>query len=105
MNELTVNIKICDRVYPMKVRAEEEARVRAAGKLINEQAKAYSDQFGIYDKQDLLAMVSFDCLINTLKDKNEMTPEQQLLIEQIDTLTNLIDQTFTNQAHSQLEVL
>lgn len=104
MNELTVNIKICDRIYPMKVRAEEEARIRAVGKQINEQVKAYSDRFGACDKQDLLAMVSFDCLINTMKDEDETTLEKQPLIEQIDALTELIDQTFTNRAHSQSAV-
>ncbi len=96
MDELTVNIKICGRVYPMKVLAEEEARVRAAGKLVNEQATAYSDQFGIYDKQDLLAMVSFDCLMAKLRSKDENDLEKQTLAEQMNALTKMVDQTLIN---------
>ena len=92
MEELAVNIKICDRVYPMKVQATDEARVRAASKLVNEQVKAYSDKFGIYDKQDLLAMVAFDCLIDTLRAKDGTTQETQALTEQVNALIQLVDQ-------------
>ena len=92
MEDLAVNIKICDRVYPMKVQATDEARVRAASKLVNEQVKAYSDRFGIHDKQDLLAMVAFDCLIATLSAKDGTTQETQALTEQVNALIQLVDQ-------------
>ena len=36
MDELSVKIKIADREYPMKVKRQEEEKVRAAGKLNNE---------------------------------------------------------------------
>ena len=95
MEELAVNIKICDRVYPMKVQATDEARVRAASKLVNEQVKSYSEQFGIHDKQDLLAMVAFDCLIDTLKAQDETTAPTKGLTEEVNTLIQLIDQTLS----------
>ena len=93
MEELAVNIRICDRVYPMKVQTTDEARVRAAGKLLNEQVKAYTNQFGIHDKQDLLAMVAFDCLIDTLKAKDGTLVAQEALAEQVNNLVQLVDQT------------
>jgi len=96
MEELAVTVKICDRVYPMKVQATDEARVRAASKLVNEQVKAYSDRFGIYDKQDLLAMVAFDFLIDALRAKNGTTLETQALTEQVNVLIQLVDQTLTS---------
>jgi len=92
MTELAVNIKIGDRAYPMKVQAADETRVRAAGKLINEQMKAYSQQFGIHDQQDLLAMVAFDCLTDSLRTKEEATQQTQTLAAQLDTLVQLVDQ-------------
>lgn len=93
MEELAVNISICGRVYPMKVQATDEARVRTTSKLINEQVKAYSDKFGLHDKQDLLAMVAFDCLIDTLRAKDGTTLETQALTEQVNDLIQLVDQT------------
>lgn len=95
MEELAVKIKICDRLYPMKVQAIDETRVRTASSLVNEQVKAYSGKFGIHDKQDLLAMVAFDCLIDTLKSKDVTTKETQELSEQVDALAQLVEQALT----------
>jgi cell division protein ZapA len=79
----------------MKVQATDETRVRTASSLINEQVKAYSGKFGIHDKQDLLAMVAFDCLIDTLKSKEVTTQETQELAEQVDALAQLVEQALT----------
>ena len=66
MEELSIKIRIADREYPMKVKRADEERVRTAGKLINEKLKSYREQFGIDDKQDLLAMVAFDSLVEKM---------------------------------------
>ena len=95
MEELAIKIKICGRVYPMKVQATDEARVRTASNLINEQVKAYSDKFGIHDKQDLLAMVALDCLMDILKSKDGTTRERQAVAEKVGTLAQLVDQALT----------
>jgi cell division protein ZapA len=67
MGELSIKIKIADREYPMRVDSSEEERLRLAGKMVNERLKSYRDQFGIDDKQDLLAMVAFDCMVERMK--------------------------------------
>jgi cell division protein ZapA len=95
MEELAVKIRICGRLYPMKVQATDETRVRTASNMINAHVKAYSDKFGIHDKQDLLAMVALDCLIDTLKLQDETTRETQALAAQVNTLTQLVDQALT----------
>lgn len=53
----------------MRVPMEEEERLRTAGRLVNERIKKYSQKFGIDDKQDLLAMVAFDALVEKLKSE------------------------------------
>jgi len=95
MEELGVKIRICGRVYPMKVQATDETYVRTASNLINEQAKTYSEKFGIHDQQDLLAMVALDCLIDTLKLKDGATRETQALAEQVSSLAQLVDHALT----------
>jgi cell division protein ZapA len=95
MEELAIKIKICGRVYPMKVQATDEARIRTASNLINEQVKAYSDKFGIHDQQDLLAMVALDCLMDTLKSKDGTIRERQEVAEKVGTLAQLVDQALT----------
>lgn len=93
MTDLAVKIKIGDRTYPMRVQAVDEARVRQAGKLINEQIKAYSEQFRIHDKQDLLAMVAFDCLVAKLKLETTTAHDAQSLEEHAHALVQLLTQT------------
>ncbi|WP_194776172.1 cell division protein ZapA [Pararhodonellum marinum] len=67
MDTLSIRLKIGDREYPMKVKAEDEAKIRRAGKLINDKLKRYREEFGLDDRQDLLAMVAFDCMVETME--------------------------------------
>ena len=90
MEELSINIKIADREYPMKVDAEDEERIRLAGKKINEKIKLYRDQFGIDDKQDLLAMVAFDSLYEKLQTEANSTTIGESAVDKISYLSRLI---------------
>ncbi len=92
MNKLSIKIKIADREYPMKVSLEEEERIRKAGKIVNEKIKLFKSQFGIDDKQDLLAMVAFDALVERLKTEGS-TVDDKLLQEKLAGLNNLLSQS------------
>ena len=92
MDELSIKIKIADREYPMKVKLKEEERIRAAGKLINEKLKHYRGQFGIDDKQDLLAMVAFDCLVDKMADEENLEVIDQTVVEKMNHLSHLVSQ-------------
>lgn len=92
MDELSVKIKIADREYPMKVKRQEEEKVRAAGKLINEKIKRYREQFGIDDKQDLLAMVAFDCLVDKLAEEESLQEIDETVAEKVNQLNQLVSQ-------------
>ena len=95
MEELSVNIKICDRTYPMKVSTVEEARVRKAGGIINDQINTYSKEFGIHDKQDLLAMVAFDCLVATMDVDKKQDYKLEGITSQIKSLVQSVDQALS----------
>jgi cell division protein ZapA len=93
MAELSIRIKIGDREYPMKVSAAEEEKVRRAGKLINEKMRAYTARFGLHDKQDLLAMVAFDCIVERLETESKtVVKEDEALSNKLDHLNNLLSQ-------------
>ncbi|MBU2914539.1 MULTISPECIES: cell division protein ZapA [Reichenbachiella] len=92
MTELSIKIKIGNREYPMKVSAEEEARIRAAGKKINERLRFYQDQFQIDDKQDLLAMVAIDCYVQLLQTSENRQETDETAMEQISKLNHLISE-------------
>jgi cell division protein ZapA len=91
MEELAIKIRIHDRQYPMKVQPKDEASVRKAAELVNSQIKAYRDKFGVVDIQDLLAMVAFDCLVESLKIKKILAEDQQAIAKKLSDMIHLID--------------
>lgn len=74
----------------MKVKPEEEQRVRNASKQINEKLKSYREQFGIDDKEDLLAMVAFDCLVSKMKTEEQSSAIDGNTEDQLNELQSLI---------------
>jgi cell division protein ZapA len=91
MTELSIRLKIGDREYPMKVSAEDEEKIRRAGKIINERIRAYRNRFGINDKQDLLAMVAFDCVVEQMNNELPDTETDPTISSKIDQLNALIN--------------
>jgi cell division protein ZapA len=93
MEELSIRIKIADREYPMKVKANDEEKVRVASRLINEKLKSYRDQFGIDDKQDLLAMVAFDSLVEKMSTEQNHQQIDQTVFDKVSQLNQLVSQS------------
>lgn len=93
MEELSIKIRIADREYPMKVKRSDEERVRIAGKLINEKLKSYREQFGIDDKQDLLSMVAFDCIVDKMAVEETHQSVDQTVFEKVNQLNHLVSQS------------
>jgi cell division protein ZapA len=60
MIEVTVNLNIAGRNYPLKVNKDDVAKLNEAERVINAKLDLYEKSFSVKDKQDLLAM----CIIN-----------------------------------------
>jgi cell division protein ZapA len=93
MEELSIKIRIADRDYPMTVKRDDEERVRMASRLINEKLRSYRDQFGIDDKQDLLAMVAFDSLVEKMTSEESYQLVEQTVQEKVNHLNHLVSQS------------
>ncbi len=90
MAELSIKLKIGNREYPMKVKSEDEERIRRAGKILNEKIKSYRNRFNLDDNQDLLAMVAFDCQVEKMKNEETVESTDEIALEQIKNLNNII---------------
>ncbi len=93
MGELSIKIRIADRDYPMRVSTDDQDKVRLAGKQLSEKIKTFKEQFGVEDKQDLLAMVAFDGAVekvNASEQEIYNTSETVLLskIAELDALVS-----------------
>ena len=93
MDNLSIKIKIADREYPMKVKPEDEEKVRNAGKLITERLRSYREQFGIDDKQDLLAMVAFDSVVDKLEMEKQEKEMDDSVVQKINHLNLLVSKS------------
>lgn len=90
MGELSIKIRIADKEYPMKIDPEDEERIRMAGKMLNERLIKYKDQFGLEDKQDLLAIVAFDCFVEILQKENNLSSIEENITAKIDYIESII---------------
>ncbi|GAB3821806.1 cell division protein ZapA [Pontibacter rugosus] len=90
MSELSIKIRIAEREYPMRVKEEEEERIRAVGKVLNERLRYFKEQFGIQEKQDLLAMVAFETMVEKMKLEDEKALDVTNLDQQLQVLDDLL---------------
>lgn len=93
MGDISIKIKIAEREYPMRVDESEEERLRMAGRLINERLRVFKEEFRIEDKQDLLAMVVFECMADKIKLEQECSEADTKIANRLQTLQQLADST------------
>ena len=64
----TINIKIAERFYPLKIdREEDEERIRKAGRLIDDRLFQYKQRFSDKDAQDFLALEALRFAVKTIE--------------------------------------
>ena len=89
MGEISIKINIADRVYPLRVGAEEEEIIRHAAKLINEKVKELQENYAVRDKQDLLSMCVLQYatgMIKAEKAAQQQEEEKKKKIHELDLL-------------------
>ena len=92
MRKISIKIKIGNREYTIKACVDQEKKIIEAGKILNEKINNYQYKFEINDKQDLLAMVAFDCLVENLDKKDTFRTENNTIINEIQHLNYLIEE-------------
>ncbi|MFA4870434.1 MAG: cell division protein ZapA [Pedobacter sp.] len=94
MEEISIKLSISDRIYPLKVRAEEEEGIRHAAKLINEKIKEYQEFYQVKDRQDLLSMATLHYAIEDLKLQQKTLNEDEAISYKVNELDNLLNVFF-----------
>ena len=88
-DEISIKINICDRFYPLRIKAVEEESVRRAANTINERAKYYIDNYSVQDKQDALAMVALEFASETSGESKDIN--QDALRQKLNELEQMLD--------------
>ncbi len=86
MSQLSINIKIENRNYPMTIKVEDEENLRLAGKIISDKIKVYRSHFNRSDSQDLLSMVAIETMSENLRLKQLNNIESETINESLQRL-------------------
>lgn len=87
MSELSIKVSIGERIYPLKIRSEDEENVRKAAQRINERLLEYETKFGFADRKDALAMIALEFSVDLLSEQVNgpgLEPRDQNLIQEIE---------------------
>ena len=76
MSDLSINVNIGGRTYPLKISRDEEEQIRKAVSEINNNIKDLQNNYAVKDMQDLLAMTVLQYASETVKVNNSVEFEK-----------------------------
>ena len=80
-NMLSIKVQIAERFYPLKIKRQDEEKIRKASKLINDKVLQYKQGYTDKDAQDFLAMAALQFVINLIdceQQQNVVSLEEEL---------------------------
>ncbi len=89
-HEVSINIKICNRNYKLKVAAENEQKVRRSISTITENIEKFHQNFPGRDDQDYMAMTLID-FITSAQNTGSQSNEEEGLIKKLEQINHLLD--------------
>ena len=91
MSDVSIKVNIAGKEYPLKVNASEQEDVLAIEREIKENIEQLRTNYGVKDKQDLLAMFLFQYMMaNKTKEKNTFTEGDGVLHEKLEDLEDFV---------------
>lgn len=84
--KLSINVKVVDRQYPLKIDRKDEEVIRKAAVLINEKVALYKQRYTEKDTQDFLAMAALQFVIKNVE--LELKSDDTDLMDQLSELND-----------------
>ncbi len=78
---LSIKVQIAERFYPLKIKQQDEEKIRKAANLINDKVLQYQQRYTDKDAQDFMAMAALQFVINLLdceQQQNVVSLEKEL---------------------------
>ncbi|MGE0562557.1 MAG: cell division protein ZapA [Flavobacteriales bacterium] len=91
MGDLSIKIKIANRVYPLTINAKEEEGVRKVADEINKSIAEYEKLYAVKDYQDLLAMVALKLVSTSYQKQQTVVDGDSNLEESLIQIEQLFD--------------
>ena len=78
---LSIKVQIAERFYPLKIKRQDEEKIRQAASLINDKVLKYKQRYTDKDTQDFMAMAALQFVINLIdceQQQNVVSFEKEL---------------------------
>ena len=78
---LSIKVQIAERFYPLKIKRQDEEKIRKASKLINDKVLQYKQKYTDKDTQDFMAMAALQFVINLIdceQQQNVVSLDEEL---------------------------
>ncbi len=80
-NMLSIKVQIAERFYPLKIKRQDEEKIRKAARLINDKVLQYKQRYTDKDTQDFMAMAALQFVISFIdceQQQNVVSLEEEL---------------------------
>lgn len=88
--QISIKVSIMDRVFPLKVSADEEASIRKAAEMVNKKVRTYIEQYLIKEKQAALSMCALELATELLNAETIKETERNGILDAVTELERLI---------------
>jgi cell division protein ZapA (FtsZ GTPase activity inhibitor) len=95
MDELSIKVSIANRVYPLKIRRNDEERVRKAAKMVNDRIKEFETQFAGNDKFDFVAMCALQFANELVELQDNTARDNQEVHSEVGEIDNRLNEYFS----------
>jgi cell division protein ZapA len=96
MNEVSIEIKLANRNYPLRINETDADAVLRAAALVNVKLNEFEDKYQIRDVQDLFAMTALQLAVQNTGSQESQVHLQDQVAEKISHLNGLLESTLLN---------
>jgi cell division protein ZapA len=97
MQEVSIELNLANRKYPLKVKAGEAASVQKAAELINFKLQEFENKYGVKDIQDLFAMAALQITTQMIEIESNVTGNQGDIHVRLQELNAMISKALEEQ--------
>jgi len=79
---LSIKVQIAERFYPLKIKRQDEEKIRKAARMINDKVLQYKQRYTDKDTQDFMAMAALQFVISLIdceQQQNVVSLEEELV--------------------------
>ena len=96
MQNVSIELHIANRKYPLKVKQSEAGSVTKAAELINSKLQSLEKQYGVKDIQDLFAMSALQIATQLIELEANQTSDFASLERKLEEISSLVDEELMN---------